>query len=105
MAFGGLAASRGDPVSGDTRAPNVHQWSGTRTRSFFGNVMGKVLHADQYARAACDSISRIVVMLSALASSAPKLETALAVDVSRSLRRATCSCPAIFLLMSSRAIR
>ena len=26
MAFGGLAACRGDPVSGETRAPKLRQW-------------------------------------------------------------------------------
>jgi len=41
IAFGGLAASLDDPVSGETRVPKVRQCSGTRGRSFLGKLMGK----------------------------------------------------------------
>ncbi len=63
----------------------------TRLRLFFGKLMGNVLHADQYARAACDSISRTVVMLSAVGTAALNWAIAPAVAESSSLLRATCS--------------
>jgi hypothetical protein len=91
IAFAGLAARRGDPVSGETRAKKLRQCWRTRRSWFFGKLTGNVLHADQYTRAACDSISRIVVMLSAAGNSALNCKIESAVEVSSSLWRATCS--------------
>ena len=39
--------NRGGDRHGDLRVPKVHQCSGTRLRSFFGNVIGKFRQADQ----------------------------------------------------------
>jgi len=72
-------------VSGETRAPKLRQCSGTRLKSFFGKLTGNVLHADQYTRAACDSINRIVVTLSAVGTSSLKRAIVSAVSVSSSL--------------------
>ena len=83
----------------------LRQCSGIRFRSFLGKLIGNVLHADQYTRAACDSISRIVVMLSALGNSVLNWAIPSAVVESSSLCRATRSCAASFWLISSRAIR
>jgi hypothetical protein len=47
--------------------------------------MGRVLHADQYARAACDSINRIVVMLSPVGTSTLNWAIASAVAESSSV--------------------
>ncbi|HWO28013.1 MAG TPA: hypothetical protein VNO32_04370, partial [Candidatus Acidoferrum sp.] len=55
----------GEPVNGETRVPKLRQCSGTRGMSFFRKLMGNVLHADQYARAPCDSMRRIEEMSSA----------------------------------------
>jgi hypothetical protein len=64
-----------------------------------------VRHADQYAKAAWDSIRRIVEMLSAVGISAMNLAMVSAILESSNLCRATCSCPLIFCRISSRAIR
>jgi len=73
---------RPGPVTASTK---LRQCSGTRFRSFFGKLIGKSLQADQYARAACDSMSRIVVLLSAPGSSVSNRAIASAVVESSSL--------------------